>query len=41
MKNHNPTLLVLLETKMMEHKHVTDFLKFDTFVLSPVIGILG
>lgn len=39
-KTHKPALLVLLETKMTDHKNVTDALKFDTFVQSPVAGML-
>lgn len=28
--SYNPSLLVLLETKIQEHKHLTEVLKFDT-----------
>lgn len=31
-KTHNPAMLVLLETKMTEHKHITEALKFDVFI---------
>lgn len=38
---HKPDLLVLLETKMTEHKHLTEALKFDSQIQSAANGLSG
>lgn len=38
---HNPAMLVLLETKMTEHKRITKALGFDTFIQTPAEGLSG
>lgn len=40
LKLHRPALLVLLETKMAEHKHLATTLGYDVQVQS-VIGLIG
>lgn len=40
-RNHKPVLLVLLETKMTDHKNITDILNFDSFIQSPAEGLSG
>lgn len=40
-KAPKPALLVHLETKMADHKNITDALKFDAFVQSPAEGMPG
>lgn len=37
-KNHNPMVVVLLETKMVDHKNLTEMLKFDSHFESSVEG---
>lgn len=38
---HKPAMLVLLETKMEEHKNLVDVLRFDTHIQSHVAGSFG
>lgn len=41
MRNHKPTLLLLLETKMADHKNIMDTLNFDSFIQSLVESLSG
>lgn len=41
MRNHKPTLLLLLETKMSDYKSITDTLNFDSFIQSLVESLSG
>lgn len=41
MKLDNPTILVLLETKMAKHKGIISELGFDDRIQSPAIGRYG
>ncbi|KAK4717556.1 hypothetical protein R3W88_015894 [Solanum pinnatisectum] len=40
-KMHKPTMLVLLETRMGEHKRLTEVLKFDSQIQSAAVGLSG
>lgn len=40
-KTHNSTLVVLLETKMVDHKHLIEILKFDSHLESSVVSRRG
>lgn len=37
-KFHNPALIVLLETKMVDHKFLTEMLYFDVYLESNATG---
>lgn len=36
-KIHNPDMVSLLETKMVDHKHITKFLQFEAYLESSVV----
>lgn len=36
---HRPTMLVLLETKMVEHKNITKALKYDNYIQTTADGL--
>lgn len=38
---HRPAMLVLLETKMVEHKSLTNALGFDIYIQASVVGLSG
>ncbi|KAK4713764.1 hypothetical protein R3W88_019671 [Solanum pinnatisectum] len=40
-KNHKPTMLVLLETRMSEHKILTEVFNFDSQFQSAAAGLFG
>lgn len=40
-KAHNPTLVALLETKMVDHKNITELIRFETYLESNVVGRKG
>lgn len=40
-KLHNPAMLVLLETRMANHKHLSAELQFNAQIQSPAIGQSG
>lgn len=40
-KTHKPSMVVLLETKMNEHKHLIEELNFDSQIQSIVDGLSG
>lgn len=40
-KMHKPTLIVLLETKMADHKKLTEELQYDMHIQFPAVGHSG
>lgn len=40
-KLHKPAMLVLLEIRMTEHKHLTQELGFSGLIQAPVVGLSG
>lgn len=40
-REYNPTMLVLLETKITKHKYLTEMLKFDAQLQSAAEGYSG
>lgn len=40
-KSHNPAMDALLETKMVDHKNITEALYFDSYLESSAVGRKG
>lgn len=40
-KTHKPAMVIFLETRMDDHKRLTEVLHFDAYIQSPAEGLSG